>query len=112
MSGDLLGIDDDDELVVEGPFRDGKIWVLSEKCSTCIFRPGNLMHLRPGAVEKLVQECLEENTTISCHDTLHDPDRGRSVCRGFYDVHREDVMPLRLAMAYDMIAFDDPPTED
>lgn len=102
---------DDEEPEQPGPFRDGVVHVLSRKCSTCIFRPGNLMHLRPGAVDKMVSECQEENTVIPCHDTLFDGD-GKAVCRGFYDLHRQDTMPLRLAMGFGIVRFTDPPEKE
>lgn len=97
---------DDDEEPPNGPFRDGKMWVLSRKCSTCIFRPGNLMHLRDGSVDTMVDGCIEDNTVIPCHSTLDGP---RSVCRGLWDKHRGEILVLRLAQCFDVIAFDDPP---
>lgn len=91
-----------------GPFRDRKLWVLSRKCSTCIFRPGNKMHLEHGGVKSMVQACIEDNTVIVCHQTLDEP---RSTCRGLYDLHKGDIVAIRLAHALDIIAFDDPPEE-
>lgn len=89
----------------DGPFRSGSLQVLAAKCETCIFRPDNLMHLKDGRRDDMVRECLQQNTVIVCHETLDGP---RSVCRGFYDVHRGDVMPIRLAIALDMLGFDNP----
>lgn len=94
---------------VNGPFRDNKLWVLSRKCSTCIFRPGNLMHLQDGAVEKMVEDCITENRILSCHQTLDD---ARSVCRGLFDQHAADITVIRLAKAFDIVAFDDPPEKN
>lgn len=88
---------------VDGPFRDGKIHVRDDKCDTCIFRPGNLMHLSDGVFDNLVAAALADNTVIICHVTLDGP---RSICRGFYDVHKANVMPLRLATAFDTVVFD------
>lgn len=62
--------------------------LLSEKCETCIFRPGNLMHLSPGRLKQMVDDSLAENKTITCHSTLpygKNPGFGAAVCRGFYD---------------------------
>jgi hypothetical protein len=94
--------------VVDGPFRDGRIFVLDAKCSTCIFRPGNLMHLAEGRVEQMVEACIENQSAIPCHKTLDGP---RSICRGFWDVHRDEVWTLRLAMAMNMIEFDSVPDQ-
>lgn len=75
--------------------------LLSEKCETCIFRPGNLMRLNAGRVRGMVQECNDPFTpkTITCHDTLNDgkhPEFGRAVCRGFYDAYRETNTILQI----------------
>jgi hypothetical protein len=64
--------------------------LLTEKCSTCIFRPGNLMHLRPGRVKDMVETTLRGGGTITCHETLpygEHPDYGEAICRGFYDAY-------------------------
>lgn len=98
--------DDDDVTAPDGPFRHSALWVLSRKCSTCIFRPGNQMQLGPGRVQQMVDDCLTEDTVIPCHSTLDGP---RSICRGLYDAHRRDIVVLRLAAAMDIVKFDDPP---
>lgn len=94
--------------IVNGPWRDEKLWVLTRKCSSCIFRPGNQMHLREGRLESMVEACIKDNTVIPCHQTLDGP---RSVCRGLYDVHSGDIMIMRLAHALKVIAFDEPPEQ-
>jgi hypothetical protein len=89
-----------------GPWRDGRVWVLSDKCSTCIFRPHNLMQLAPGRVAGMIEACLREDTVIPCHQTLDGP---RSICRGFYDTYGPEINAIRFARALDFIAYDDPP---
>jgi len=63
--------------------------LMREQCSTCIFRPGNPMQLRPGRVKDMVNEALREGCQgIICHATLSygdHPDFGGALCRGFYD---------------------------
>jgi hypothetical protein len=61
----------------------------AEKCSTCIFRPGNLMHLQPGRVRQMVRDTLAAGSYITCHATLPYADTGSepAICRGFYDAH-------------------------
>lgn len=92
--------------VVDGPFRDGLIWVLNRKCTTCLFRPGNKMDLNAGVVADIVKDCIKEDRVIPCHRTLNGP---RSICRGLWDLHRNDIYSLRLAQAMGVIEFDDPP---
>lgn len=86
----------------QGPWRNGKVHVLDEKCATCIFRPGNLMHLREGTVESMVQQCRDNESAIPCHKTLDGP---KAICRGFYDVHHSEILTLRLAQAMDVLVF-------
>jgi hypothetical protein len=74
-------------------FRGGKVHVKAEKCATCIFRPGNLMHLDPGRVAGMVAEAKRKDSAIICHSTLGT--RKNAVCRGFFDSH--GTIPLRLA---------------
>lgn len=99
--------EDCDELmeVVNGPFRDGKVFVCEKKCSTCIFRPGNLMHLQEGRVEQMSADAIANNSGIVCHKTL---DGDRSICRGFWDVHGDKVWVFRLAQHLKILAFDNP----
>ena len=93
-------------MMADGPWRDGRLWVLNRKCDTCVFRPGNLLQLLPGSLDGMVADCIEQDTVIPCHETLDGP---RSVCRGLYDVHRADIVILRLAGFLGVFAFDDPP---
>lgn len=75
-----------------GPYRDGFIHVAKEKCSTCIFRPGNLMQLKTGRVATMIAEATANESCIPCHNTL---DGDQAVCRGFYDNHA--TQPIQLA---------------
>lgn len=76
--------------------------VLNERCSTCVFRPGNLMELSPGRLKTLTQANVNNDSALTCHQTL-----GTScpaVCRGFFDAY--PTMPLRLAAAMNVLIFD------
>ena len=84
-------------------FRDGRVHVMDRQCDTCIFRPGNLMHLEKGRRAQMVREALANDAAIICHSTLGDG--ANAVCRGFFDAH--DTRPLLLARALDAITYDD-----
>ena len=86
-------------------YRKGKVHVLAEQCSTCIFRPGNLMNLRRGTVKKLVAAAVADNSAIICHQTLGT--RASAACRGFYDRHA--TQPLRIADRLGMIEWQELP---
>jgi hypothetical protein len=80
-------------------YRDGYVHVQSAMCSTCIFRPGNLMQLRRGQVRGMIEEARAEDSAIVCHQTLYTP--ANAVCRGFFEHHATPA--LRLAYALDRI---------
>ena len=66
------------------PFFDkAGVWIMAEQCSTCIFRPGNLMQLNEGRMKDLTQSCDRADTNVICHQTLSD-DVG-ALCKGSVD---------------------------
>lgn len=85
-------------------FVDGKVRICKSMCKTCIFRPGNLMHLLPGRVEEMVKEATRNENTIVCHQTLDQP--LQAACRGFTDRHA--TQPLQVALRLGFVEFVDP----
>lgn len=73
-------VSDEDEWSGRGPFLNGRLRVQRGMCRTCIFRPGNLMSLRPGRVQEMVAEARGAWSVISCHDTLDDE---KATCAGY-----------------------------
>ena len=80
-------------------FRDGKVHVQEAKCSTCIYRPGNLMHLDPGRKDSMESEAIAGGGVIPCHKTLGGDE---SVCRGFFDVAKHEGL-LAVAERLDVV---------
>jgi hypothetical protein len=62
-----------------------RVRLMAQRCDTCIFRPGNLMHLEPGRVKGMVDACVANMGHVTCHDTLAHNDKGLpgAVCRGW-----------------------------
>ncbi|WP_245563583.1 HAD domain-containing protein [Longispora albida] len=74
-----------------------KTRLLSKKCSTCIFRPGNLMLLDDGRLKNLVAEALADESYIICHATLpygEHPEVKPALCRGFYDQYSTNSLRI------------------
>lgn len=95
------------------PYRDGRIHVLSTKCSTCVFRPGNLMHLKPGRLGDLVEGNRARDTAFACHQTLYVKGQDEAICRGYDDAYWQQVTSLRLATLMDLVTWASPtPKED
>ncbi|MBQ1050822.1 hypothetical protein KBX50_20400 [Micromonospora sp. C51] len=67
-----------------------KTRLLARECATCIFRPGNPMHLEPGRLRQMVTAARGDAGYIICHSTL--PYAGSpvppAICRGFADRYR------------------------
>lgn len=84
-------------------FVNDRVHVRKRMCKTCIFRPGNLMHLKEGCVDQMVADAGEDGC-IPCHSNLDDPIN--PVCRGFFDKHKNTL--LQIAERLDFITY----TED
>ena len=63
-----------------------RLRVMAEKCSTCIFRPGNLMDLNRGRVAGMLQNVVRQDSYITCHQTLGTGEPG-AICKGGSDAH-------------------------
>lgn len=82
--------------------------VMAERCSTCIFRPGNLMQLKEGRVEAMEAEAMADRGCIPCHKTILGQREQEAVCRGFFDRHKNDHRLLALADQIGIIIFEAP----
>jgi hypothetical protein len=79
-------------------YSDDRVHLMPEKCSTCIFRPDNLMSLQPGRVKDMVDGCLEHPAgNIPCHQTIHGQRDQQAICRGFWDSYKDRQSVLVLA---------------
>lgn len=69
---------------------DRKPQLMAEKCPTCIFRPGDPMHLGARRLADIIEQNRAKGTALICHSTLEYgqyPEVGRAVCRGYYDAY-------------------------
>lgn len=112
MSDDLDDSDVEDAEPEHNIFRDGKIHLLSEMCSTCIFNPKT----RPVAgsrVAGMVRDTKDEDgATVVCHHTLMDTEEGNqenAICRGWYDRLGERDSMLQIASRLGVIQEVPPP---
>jgi hypothetical protein len=76
--------------------------LLSERCPTCILRPGDKMHLGPDRLRAIITPTLAAGTFVVCHDTLtygDFPDYGPAICRGYFDAYAGQSPALILLRA-------------
>jgi hypothetical protein len=74
-----------------------KSHLLSRQCATCIFKPGNPMHLRDGRLKDLVADTRARESYIVCHSTLPHfryPEAKPAICRGFADRYTTQALQL------------------
>ena len=70
---------------------------LSAMCQTCVFRPGNRMHLHEGRLKDLVAQALAAQSYVVCHSTLPGmapPGVRPAICRGFADRYRTQALQV------------------
>jgi hypothetical protein len=76
--------------------------LLSERCPTCILRPGDPMHLGAGRTAAFIRHALDAGSYVVCHETLtygDFPSYGPAICRGFFDAHRDRSPSLLILQA-------------
>lgn len=104
--------DDEDEHLHAGDVTDPvtrRVRLLSRPCDTCVIFPDNRAHLRPGRREQFIADAVANDGYIVCHATIGH-DAPRAICRGFWNVHRKDTLPLRLVACFGLAVEVDPPT--
>lgn len=55
------------------------------------------------ALEELVEQCLQEDKYFECHKGTIVGEH--LVCRGFWNKHKNDVLPLRLAQMFELVEY-------
>lgn len=78
--------DEDEEGWAMPPYVGGKLRIMTEMCSTCIFRPGNKMDLERGRVANIMREVRRNDSYVTCHKTLGTGQPG-VICKGSSEAH-------------------------
>jgi hypothetical protein len=97
---DELDEEEDDDGYALPPFdpETHKLRIMAEKCSTCIFRPGNKMDLQPGRVKGMLEDVRRTDSFVTCHKTLGTGKPG-AICAGSSEAHMGQVE--RIARRFD-----------
>jgi hypothetical protein len=82
-----------------------KVRVLSSRCTTCIFRRGNPMHLGENRHGRTAADIIQGNVAagalLTCHQTLpygDHPEVPPAVCAGFWAEHGPATAAGRIAI--------------
>lgn len=68
--------------------------IMADQCSTCIFRPGNPMHLTPGRVRGMVEDVVRDDSFTQCHQTLGCKPGEGALCAGMTDRHAGQLVRI------------------
>jgi hypothetical protein len=79
---------------MNGPFREGRVHVLADKCAACVLRPHD------------VADAVERQAAITCHLNADSP----AVCRTFFDKYSARVAGLSLAQTLGIVEYDGVPS--
>jgi hypothetical protein len=74
----------------------GVVRLCDDLCSTCVFRPGNLMNLGPGRVKEMTDSALADEGHIVCHSTLGTEEP--AICAGYANLPAAKERSLALRM--------------
>ncbi|MFC5200151.1 hypothetical protein [Streptomyces kaempferi] len=86
----------------------GAVRLCAHRCDTCIFHPGDPMHLQPGRVTGMVTAARRAEGHVVCHKTLGT--ESPAICRGFADGPDQGrSLALRLARALGTLTEVSPP---
>ncbi|MFJ4276264.1 hypothetical protein ACIP29_37625 [Streptomyces coelicoflavus] len=92
----------------------GEIRLLSERCSTCIFRPGNPFRTTmPERIRSMVADAVVDEGHVTCHSTLPGSAPAAAepaICRGFADTYGDRSLALRFGDALRLIREVPPPS--
>lgn len=89
-------------------YVNGLVHVRRTQCTTCIFRRGNPMHLERGRRQQMERDAIAAESCIPCHQHIHEGADIEPICRGYWDRHRNEVFPLRMAQAFKIVVEVDP----
>jgi hypothetical protein len=73
-----------------------EVLLQADKCSTCIFRPGNPMQLNPGRLKDVTDTNKARGTVLMCHKTTFGQADQEAMCRGYYDLHGKDSAVMQV----------------
>lgn len=83
---DLDQDEEEDGWVVPPVDSRARVRLMADKCSTCVFRPGNKMDLEPGRLQGMIDSVRATDSYIPCHKTLG-TGLPSAICRGGHDAH-------------------------
>lgn len=87
---------------------DTEFKVCAHQCDQCLFTSNRIVS--KARADQIVEDCLKNDDWFVCHKFSF---LGiKACCRGFWDRHRRDVYPLRIAQMFiDAVKFVEPPKE-
>jgi hypothetical protein len=95
---------DEDEDYPPKSWDEKGLHIMAAQCSTCIFRPGNLMQLNRGRLRDMVESTARDDTNVICHQTLDQP--VGALCAG--SVEQQPGQMARIAQRLNAVVLVEP----
>ena len=85
--------------------------VCAKVCNECLFSQNRL--ILDWHAQEIIDNCLKQDRFFICHkfNLLPNSTNDPVCCKGFYDRHKRDVLPIRLAEMLNAVEFVEVPTE-
>ncbi|MEV0269830.1 DUF6283 family protein [Hamadaea sp. NPDC050747] len=111
---DLAGgeVEPEPDLDVHDPAT-GRARLMKELCSTCILKPGDLMHLGPDYLRQFLAHARARGSFVICHQTLpgmSEPPLPPAICRGFANSYDTPALQIAASRGFDEIPAPATPT--
>jgi Family of unknown function (DUF6283) len=112
--GEIADCDLEPDLDVHDPAT-GRARLMQDLCSTCILRPGDLMHLGPEGLRRFLAQARDRESFVICHQTLpgmSEPPMPPAICRGFFNHYDTAALRIAATRGFDEITTPAPPAAD
>ena len=73
-----------------------RVKVYDQRCQTCVFWPGNRMHLNPGRLADLVKHNRAASAALECHTSTHGRMPQTVLCRGYLDAYGDETTSVQV----------------
>lgn len=74
--------------------------IATAQCTTCIFRPGNKMHLEQGRLATMIATVRATESYVICHDSLDLSPRQQVICHGSFTRIKTRIIQLAERMGF------------
>ena len=76
--------------------------VIKSRCQNCLFEKDRIVS--PERAKEIIKECISAETHFICHCSTM-LNSGNVCCRGFYDIHGDEIRKIQIAKKLNLLEF-------